>query len=79
MSFFDRWILNLQNNKIPVEYKATAIENDSSLLCCTIKTTFNNQPLEISRLSTHDNHLQVKDILMGELLKYVSPPLPFTE
>ena len=79
MNYFDRWFSNLRNSRIHVEYHATATDSNPLLLQCTLKAVVNNKPIEFSRLSVMDNHLNTKDLLMGELLKHVPQALPFTQ
>lgn len=78
MNYFDRWLTNLKNNRINVEYNAAVTAHNPFLLQCTLKAVVNNKPIEFTRLSVMDNHLNTKDLLMGELLKHVPQALPFT-
>ena len=79
MSFFDRWIINLKNNKIKVDYSAVLNEDKNSFLNLTLSATLNTEVITIQRTCSVHNLCATRNLLMGELLKHVSTPLPYTE
>jgi len=79
MSFFDRWIINLKKNKIKVDYVAVLHNDKSNLLDMTLSATLNTTTITVQRSCSSVNLCATRDLLMGELLKHVQTPLPYTE
>lgn len=78
MLFFEKWMTILKRSGININYEAIVLP-ETKIYQCKLSANWGCFNYELSRQATFETHLCVKDSLMGDLLKYVSISLPYTE